>query len=88
MNRIRICLSVASRGCRPMRPTWLPPLLACACAPGSGEDPLDFTLRLRPLTPLNQPDLFDDVDRFTITSNAGVGWSRCMNSEDLAAMEP
>ena len=56
-----------------MRPTWSLPLLAFACAPGSGEDPLDFTLRLRPVTPLNQSDLFDDVDRFTITVERGGG---------------
>ena len=47
-------------------------LLAFACAPGSGGI-LDFTLRLRPVTPLNQSDLFDDVDRFTITVERGGG---------------
>ena len=47
-----------------------------ACSSGSGGggsavDPLDFTLRLRPLTPLNQPDLFDDVDSYTVTVDRG-----------------
>ena len=72
-SRGLLWLPVASRGFRPMRPTWSLPLLAFACAPGSGEDPLDFTLRLRPVTPLNQSDLFDDVDRFTITVERGGG---------------
>ncbi|MEC8423097.1 MAG: hypothetical protein VX000_04930, partial [Myxococcota bacterium] len=45
---------------------------ACASGPdGSRNGPLAFTLRLRPLTPLNQPDLFDDVDRFTVTVDRG-----------------
>ena len=53
---------------------WL--MLLSACSGGSGRngaDPLDFTLRLRPLTPLNQPDLFDDIDGFTITVDRGPG---------------
>lgn len=50
---------------------WL--LAACSSSGTGGADPLDFTLRLRPLTPLNQPDLFDDIDRYTITVDRGPG---------------
>ena len=54
---------------------WLLLLTACSSGAGggagAGTDPLDFTLRLRPLTPLNQPDLFDDVDSYTVTVDRG-----------------
>lgn len=55
---------------------WLGACAGVACSSGSGGgggavDPLDFTLRLRPLTPLNQPDLFDDVDSYTVTVERG-----------------
>lgn len=55
---------------------WLVLLGACSSSTGSGggtADPLDFTLRLRPLTPLNQADLFDDVDSYTVTVDRGAG---------------
>lgn len=49
-------------------------VVACSSSSGGGGgavDPLDFTLQLRPLTPLNQRDLFDDVDSYTVTVDRG-----------------
>lgn len=49
--------------------------VGCSSSSGGGGGvaigPLDFTLRLRPLTPLNQPDVFDDVDSYTVTVDRG-----------------
>lgn len=45
---------------------WFFAMTACAGEGSGGVDPIDFTLQLRPYTPLDQADLFDDVASLTL----------------------